>query len=66
MPVNQKEILSVCEQLAEQEHLQVCVVQSLKGACIAGASALAGALLLGPPGLAIGMSYNSITKIYLD
>lgn len=54
MPVNQEEIISVCQQLAEQEHLQVCVTQSLKGACIAGVSALAGGLLLGPPGLAIG------------
>lgn len=55
MPLDQDEIISVCQQLAEQEHLQVCVTESFKGALITGATTLAGGLLMGPPGLVIGM-----------
>lgn len=54
MPLNQNEIINVCQQLAEEEQLKVCVTESFKGACIAGFGALAGGLLLGPPGLAVG------------
>lgn len=54
MPIKQEEILGICKQLAEQEHMKVCVTESAKGACIAGGCALLGGLLGGPPGLAVG------------
>lgn len=54
MPLNQQEIINVCKQIAEQEQLQVCVVESTKGACIAGGTALVGGLLGGPLGLGVG------------
>lgn len=54
MPVNQADIITVCKEVAEQQHLQVCVTESAKGACIAGGSALLGGLLGGPVGLGVG------------
>lgn len=69
MPLRQDEILSVCQQLAEEENLKVCVTESLKGACIAGGCALVGSLLMGPPGLAIGnllYSYIDLIKVHYD
>lgn len=63
MPLNDQEVINACQQLAAQENLRVCVTESLKGACIAGIGALAGGLLLGPPGLAVGMNNVCTLKV---
>lgn len=54
MPVNNNELISVAQQLSENQNLRVTVKESMKGACMAGGGALVGGLLGGPIGLAIG------------
>ncbi|KAK5647722.1 hypothetical protein RI129_002614 [Pyrocoelia pectoralis] len=60
MPLNQQELLKVAVQLSEERNLQVTIVESGKGACVAGGGALLGGLLGGPIGLAIGGTLGSI------
>lgn len=47
-------IVEICAQVAEQENLRMTVIESAKGAGIAGISALLGGLLGGKSGLIIG------------
>ena len=54
MPVNTREIIDLLCTLAEEERLRVTVRESVKGGLIAGGSAAAGGLLLGPIGIAVG------------
>ena len=54
MPLQQQELLKVCEILAEEEGLRVTVTESFKGACYAFAGALVGGVLGGPIGLGLG------------
>ncbi|XP_067007426.2 protein C19orf12 homolog isoform X2 [Anabrus simplex] len=54
MPINTQELMNVLATLSEQQNLRVAVKESFKGGCIAGAGAMVGGMLLGPPGLAIG------------
>ncbi|XP_072391877.1 uncharacterized protein [Diabrotica undecimpunctata] len=56
-----KEILEMCQILAEQEQLKISVKESVKGGIIAGIGAVVGGLLGGPIGLAIGGTIGSAT-----
>ncbi|KAK4885084.1 hypothetical protein RN001_001355 [Aquatica leii] len=60
MPVNSKELVNFAVDLSKSEDLKVTVVESCKGACIAGGGALVGALLGGPIGLALGGTVGSV------
>ncbi|KAB0790213.1 hypothetical protein PPYR_01560 [Photinus pyralis] len=60
MPVNQQELMKVAVELSEERNLQVTIIESGKGACIAGGGALLGGLFGGPVGLAIGGTLGSI------
>ncbi|CAH2005899.1 unnamed protein product [Acanthoscelides obtectus] len=53
-------LIEACQILAEQEDLKVTVKEASKGALIAGFGAFCGAILGGPPGLAIGGTIGSI------
>jgi nicotinamide mononucleotide (NMN) deamidase PncC len=55
MPINSREILNVVTQLTEDRCVRVTVKESVKGGCIAAATTIIGGLMLGPPGLAIGL-----------
>ncbi|KAG5893126.1 hypothetical protein JTB14_034147 [Gonioctena quinquepunctata] len=55
-----KDVIKVCEVLAEQENLKVTLVGATKGALMTGLGALSGGLLGGPVGLAIGGTLSSI------
>lgn len=58
MPIEVHEVISACHVIANQENLDVCVTESLKGAAVAGASAFVCGVLLGPVGVAIGLCAN--------
>jgi len=60
MPINQNELISVAQQLSEQQNLRVTVKESMKGACIAGGGAFVGGIIGGPVGLAIGGTLGSV------
>ncbi|KAF2902999.1 hypothetical protein ILUMI_03168 [Ignelater luminosus] len=60
MPVNNNELISVAQQLSEDQNLRVTIKESMKGACMAGGGALVGGLLGGPIGLAIGGTVGSV------
>ncbi|KAF5273104.1 hypothetical protein FQA39_LY07594 [Lamprigera yunnana] len=60
MPINNQELVNVAVELSQSEDLKVSLVESGKGACIAGGGALVGGLLGGPPGLAIGGILGSV------
>lgn len=47
--------------VSDNANVRVCVKQSGKGALVCGAMSLAGGLLLGPPGLAIGGTLGGLT-----
>jgi nicotinamide mononucleotide (NMN) deamidase PncC len=55
MPVNSREILNVVTELTENRHVRVTMKESLKGGCIAATTTIIGGLMLGPPGLAVGL-----------
>ncbi|XP_060536160.1 protein C19orf12 homolog [Cylas formicarius] len=57
---NRENIVEICSLLAQQENLRVTLIESGKGALIAGFGAFFGGLLAGPPGLAIGGVVSSI------
>ncbi len=54
MVIRYNDIVQVVTTLADEENIQVAVKETLKGGLIAGSACIAGGLLLGPPGLAIG------------
>ncbi|XP_013416425.1 protein C19orf12 homolog [Lingula anatina] len=54
MPVDVNEVVAVCADLADEKNLRVTVQEALRGGLIAGATTVAGGLLLGPVGLAVG------------
>nr|CAI5837896.1 unnamed protein product [Callosobruchus analis] len=59
-PSAREHLIEVCQVLAEQDQLKVAVKEASKGALFAGIGAFCGALLGGPPGLAIGGTLGSI------
>lgn len=59
MNARQEDLVELCKVLAEQEHLQATVVQSGKGALIAGMGVFIGGLLAGPLGMAIGICFKT-------
>ncbi|XP_071532384.1 protein Nazo-like isoform X2 [Panulirus ornatus] len=66
MPINTQEVLSVVEQLCEEENLRVAFKESLKGGAIAGSSTVIGGLLAGPLGLALGGAVGGLTAAFLS
>ncbi|CAG7831653.1 unnamed protein product [Allacma fusca] len=54
MPVSTADVLQVCSIVAEQEEINVCFTESLKGAGIAGVSAFTLGVIFGPVGVAVG------------
>lgn len=54
MPISSTDVVKVCSIVAEQEDINVCVTESLKGAGIAGVSAFTLGVIFGPVGLAVG------------
>lgn len=56
MPINTEEVLSLVSQVCEEEKLRVAIKESVKGGVIAGSTTVIGGLLVGPLGLALGMS----------
>lgn len=61
MPVNERELIKAISLVADNAEVRVCVKQSLKGAGVCAAMSLAGGILLGPPGLAIGGTVGGLT-----
>nr|CAH7719265.1 unnamed protein product [Callosobruchus chinensis] len=59
-PRIREHLIEACRVLAEQDELKVAVKEASKGALFAGMGAFCGALLGGPPGLAIGGTLGSI------
>ncbi|CAH1163567.1 unnamed protein product [Phaedon cochleariae] len=59
-----KEIMELCEMLAEHENLKVSIKEATKGAFCVGFGAFAGALLAGPVGLAVGGTIASVTTAW--
>ena len=55
MTLSTEEVIDACQVLARQSNLKLCVKQTTKGAAIAGLTAFAGGLVLGPVGIAIGL-----------
>lgn len=64
MPINSSELLSVVAQLTEDRHVRATVRESLKGGCIAATTTVVGGLLLGPAGLAVGLSYSWVAYCF--
>ncbi|KAF5299107.1 hypothetical protein FQR65_LT09465 [Abscondita terminalis] len=60
MPVNTSELVNVAVELSNNEDLKVTLVESTKGAFVAGGGALVGGLLGGPIGLGIGGTIGSL------
>jgi len=60
MPISTTDIIEACNLLATQEHLDVCLTESLKGAAMAGFGAFALGALLGPGGMIIGATVGGI------
>ena len=55
MPLDVDDVLQLLAELADDDDLKVTVTESLKGGLITGLTAVVGGMLLGPPGLAIGI-----------
>ncbi|EFA07338.1 protein C19orf12 homolog [Tribolium castaneum] len=64
MPLSQRDIIRVCEILAEQEQLECTVRHSLVGACYAFGGALLGGILGGPVGLGVGSAAGGALAAY--
>ncbi|XP_017768575.1 PREDICTED: protein C19orf12 homolog [Nicrophorus vespilloides] len=64
MPVNTNEIIYAIRQLSDAKNLEVTVMESGKGACIAAACTFAGGLLAGPIGLGVGGTLGAIFAAY--
>ena len=54
MPVDVQEVVLLLSSIAEDANMRVTVKETVKGGLIAGGSAMAGGLLLGPVGIAAG------------
>lgn len=54
MPVDTAAVMHTLATLSDEQDMQVCVKESLKGGLYAGVSTVCGGLLLGPIGLALG------------
>ena len=50
MPIRSEEILEVIKTVCDDEGIRVAAKENIKGGIIAGASAMIGGALLGPPG----------------
>ena len=57
MVIRYNDLVHVITTLADEENITVAVKETLKGSLIAGGACALGALVLGPPGLAIGGAY---------
>lgn len=66
MPIDQTELLTIVQQLAEDQNLHVTIKESMKGACVAGGGALFGGIFGGPLGLGIGKTLVLILIISLN
>lgn len=53
--LNNREIIKMCEVLAEQENLRVTINESIKCGFYAGCGALVGGIFGGPIGVALGI-----------
>ena len=60
MPIHTNELMKALEIVAVQEKLYSSVQSSVRGGVIAGLSTMAGGILLGPIGLAIGKYFAQI------
>ncbi|XP_056641135.1 protein C19orf12 homolog [Diorhabda sublineata] len=56
-----REIMEMCQILAEQEQLKVTIQESVKAGFLAGCGAIMGGLMGGPIGIALGGTLGSIT-----
>ena len=54
MLFNESEIINLLIKLSEEEDFRLTIIEATKGAAMAGAGALFGALIAGPPGLVVG------------
>ena len=54
MPIRLEDVLEACRLVAEQDQIQICVTESLKGAGIAAATTFTLGVMFGPPGLVVG------------
>ena len=54
MPIEVDDVMQLLCTLSDEADLKVSVKESVKGGVITGMAATAGALVMGPPGLAIG------------
>jgi len=63
------DVMSLCCELSANEQIKVAVKNSTKGAMVAGGSAFVGALLGGPPGIAVGKNKHfdgNTTDVFCD
>ena len=60
MVIDTDTIISVVRQVAGDEQIQLTVGNALKGAAISGAGSFVGALVAGPPGIAIGATIGGL------
>lgn len=62
MPINTHEMMTLLGQLADQQNIQVAVKHSMVCGFAVGVATAIGGILLGPFGLAVGMSTNKYFK----
>ncbi|TNN42489.1 Protein C19orf12 [Liparis tanakae] len=59
------DVMSLCCELSANDQIKVAVKNSTKGAMVAGGSAFVGALLGGPPGIAVGGAVGGLLGCWL-
>jgi len=58
-------VIELCTSLASEENLQVTAKESMKGGAIAGICTMAGGVVGGPAGLAVGGAFGGCLAAYL-
>lgn len=66
MTINTKELLDAVAILTDEREMKVTLKGSAKGALICGGAAFAGAILMGPIGLAVGGTVGGVTAAYMS
>ncbi|KAJ0001920.1 hypothetical protein NQD34_001716 [Periophthalmus magnuspinnatus] len=59
------DVMRLCCELSAHEQIKVAVKNATKGALVAGGSAFVGALLAGPPGIAVGGAVGGLLGSWL-